>query len=338
MKSANEAIFVSLDDFCRLRGLALANAGQARWIATERSDRDFLISAKIEEILSFSPRRKIASVSKGVETYIFCVGFDFDEEIFGLQEQDVLGGHLTVALAELSPLPLRSPDEIRQIVEYADKRNSGYGGHDPELVGALFPLVRLLRFSRPVPTWSTFFSIALSETQLAGTWIEKGLVDDLKMVVDLDDDRIPYKVLCRSIFDVDPSSFFLALYRCIEALFAYSSASDLSKKLNLTQNWGAIASALEDTLGWHPREDGSLERLLRLALKVDLDRITTLIGRVKIGESESPLCAARSIYWLRNSIVHFRPLQHEVALSRFDWNGICSTMAAIVLDIYAALK
>jgi hypothetical protein len=44
--------------------------------------------------------------------------------------------------------------------------------------------------------------------------------------------------------------------------------------------------------------------------------------------------AAKKIYWMRNSIVHYRPAQHDLDLASFDWNILCKSMAGIVLHVY----
>jgi hypothetical protein len=127
---------------------------------------------------------------------------------------------------------------------------------------------------------------------------------------------------------------FLALYRCIESLYAYSSAQKIISDLNLTHNWGEVAVALEDHLGWHPREESSLGELLINAARGDLEDIFRSTGEKvpEIGDLAS--ATGRRIYQLRNNLVHFRPLHQQFDPQLVDWNRLCETMATLVWHIY----
>lgn len=155
----------------------------------------------------------------------------------------------------------------------------------------------------------------------------------------LDQNRIPYRVLCRSIFDSDKSSFFLALYRCLEALYSYSSSHSLASALDLKTSWDEIARALEDNLGWHPREEDSLTRLTKFSSAVDLKAILEEFSDLDLPEEFELLNnrASKAIYKLRNSIVHYRPAQHKIEMDTINWEKICRAMVGIVVDVYEAV-
>src|ERR1700761_5210635 len=76
---------------------------------------------------------------------------------------------------------------------------------------------------------------------------------------------IPYELLCRAVLDIDPASLFLALYRCLEALYSREQTLALISKLGISRNWIEMAQLLEAHLGWYPREEASLEVLLQRA-------------------------------------------------------------------------
>ncbi|KKC31080.1 hypothetical protein [Devosia psychrophila] len=337
MVGANSAVFCTIDEHCRLAGQPLDNAGKPRWIATSHEDRDFFMHAQFLEVISFSARRKAAWVVHAERYYLISVGFSFDGDPEGLTELELLGGHLTTVLAELTPAPTADALQIKNIIEASDKNSdSDYQGHDSSLVEILFPTIRLFNAAGSTPPWNIFFRIALMECRWTGHWLDKELLTLLNIIADLDQTRIPYRVLCRSIFDVDPSSFFLALYRCLEALFAYSSARDVVVAMKVGHDWSEVASILEDKLGWFPHEDRSLERLLKSTVAPELRRISLAIDpKSPIPEaSDIVALAARRIYKLRNSIVHYRPSQYDHDLQKYDWVAICRCMATIVLDVY----
>ncbi len=338
MKAANEAVFKSLDAHCQIRNVVLANAGTARWITSNNDDREFLRKGKISQIVNFSPRRKLAAVSLHSKEFIVAVGFDLNDDYAGLREIPLAGGHLTLVLSELEVIPTGSVSEIRQVVEYSDRHaDPEYAGHEADRVASLYPRILLLENTEKLLSWNIFFRLALNENQYIGSWVDEKLVNILRMVAELDGTKIPYKVLCRSIFDIDPTSFFLAEYRCLEAIFAYSSAKELNGALALNLRWDVVANALEETLGWYPHEDGSLTKLLALASEADLKEISRMIGKYTSNVESPARLAARNIYWLRNSIVHYRPSQHELSFDTYDWNAICATMAAIVLHVYGGV-
>jgi hypothetical protein len=300
----------------------------------------FMRASVIREKADFSATRKLVRLELGPKTYFCTVGFDNPAPLSSAKEISVDPAFLTVLLYELGPRPRATVAEIRNVVEATDLiAESSYAGHDFEAVSALFPPVRVFELPA-IPndaTWKIFFKICVEECGYSDSWIEAELSETLQSISDLDPDKIPYRVLCRSIFDGDPTSFFLALYRCLEALYAFASAQKVVSALQLKQPWSEVAAVLENELGWYPREEGSLENLLRMAGVTELKAVCGLLSEIDAGDDEQVAAnrAARCIYRLRNSIVHFRPAQHAVDFGKIDWNRLCLHMAVIVLFIYA---
>src|SRR5438034_1749124 len=94
----------------------------------------------------------------------------------------------------------------------------------------------------------------------------------------MDTDAVPYDTLCRSVLDLDPSALFLALYRCLEALYAHGLVRELSNTLKITMSWIEMAQILEAKLGWYPREEPSLEALLKHAAPGDLEAVASALN------------------------------------------------------------
>jgi hypothetical protein len=338
---ANKIIFSHLDNHCALRGVVLSNSGSPRWIASKSQDRHFMMHAKLGEVIDFGPTRKLVRFNLSEKSFLCSVGFEQNHGYFRDSEMDIDAAFLTVILSELSPKPAASATEIREIVEWSDKSDGCiYIGHEYESVASLFPQIRVYSISKldKEIVWNTFFRACVDECELASSWIEGELANTLRSMCELDQERVPYKVLCRSIFDGDKSSFFLALYRCLEALYGYSSAHSLSKSLEITKSWGDIATALEQQLGWHPREEGSLTRIIKFASRHDLTTILTIL-KMPIPSNDELIVdkAAKAIYDLRNSIVHYRPAQRKLDINCYNWPIICKAMAGIVLDVYEAV-
>ncbi len=336
---SNTIIFSALDRFCEARGEPLRNAGTPRWIASVPDDRRFMMHAAVVDKTSFSPTKLIARGELDQTFYLFIVGFDTTDIPAGFEEADVTASHITVILSEGNVRPRLSPLEIRDLVEVGDKHSEpSYVGHEVESIRRIFPPVRVFKTKEALSSpWKTYFRVCLYECSFLQAWIDEETIATLHAVCDLDADLIPYKVLCRSIFDSDPGSLFLALYRCLERLYAFSSARELSLELNSNHSWDVVASALEDKLGWWPKEEGSLEKLLHMASSNDLESIFKAMNEVAPAMPDRVRVAARRVYKLRNSLVHYRPSHSATSHDRYEWNKICTAMAGIVLDVHQSV-
>lgn len=338
MKTANAEIFSALDHYCASHNLELKNAGTPRWIASNSQDRSFLLYAKLEVILNFGQVKRISVFSHGDFHYIISIGFEEYVGYPGIDRIDLNAAIVTVALSELRPRPSAGAFQVKDIVEFSDKiTDVNYSGHDPEDISEIFPKITAYRSADDCIglAFKVFFRFCLNECLFSHSWIESKLANSLDALCELDENRIPYKILCRSVFDGDQGTLFLALYRCMEALYSFSSAKLLRDELSSTKSWTDIAVALEDKLGWRPKEDGSLADLLKFASEVDARAISNLINICPRADANNVFAdAAIKIYWLRNSLVHYRPVHSKIDLDKLDWNEICSAMAGIVHNIY----
>ncbi|MBM9593431.1 hypothetical protein [Roseitranquillus sediminis] len=265
------------------------------------------------------------------------VGFEGELRIEELEEVELDASHLTVILSEMRTRPRATVAEIRDVVEGFDRSSDpDYNGHDAAAIAMLYPPVRVFRaVAPPASAWSTFFELCLDEGDYIGMWNDAGVAEALRGISDQDPERIPYRVLCRSLFDGDPTTLFLALYRCLEQLYSYSGARDLMRSLNIQEDWNTVAAALEDCLGWYPKEEGSLVGLLRLADPDDLRALLIALDDETAEHEQLAQQVARRIYRLRNAIVHFRPYHSSVDLDKYNWDALCKPLANVVVSVYA---
>lgn len=343
MKKANYGVFSELDKYCAEQGDPIQNAGAVRWIESEEGeDRRRLKEATLFSTLSFGRTLKIARFDHNL-TSLFCtIGFDLPDYVAGFTDEPLRGGMLTAILSELALPPIASTAKIRNVVEVADMASTEkYTGHDSEHIAGLFPAIRCFSISdiRAESTNNLFFSLCLASVTQHKQWMDKKLLGTLETVAELSPVAIPYRTLCRSIFDTDPSAVFLALYRCLEALYAYSHTKKLMHELNIAETqWTNVAKKLESALGWRPREEVSLERLLSLAVHVDLHSILNAISIPLPSEANLISFTTKQIYLLRNSLVHYRALHHTVDHDSIDWNRLCESTAQIVFDVYDSVS
>lgn len=334
--TANKSIFAGLDEYCRLRDQVLANAGSARWITSLPQHRHFMLHASVGEKITFNARRSLAVLNVDDRSFVGAVGFEGELHLDDFKEVELDAGHLTVILSELKPRPKATPAEVRDVVEGFDKNaDPEYSGHDPMFVAGLYPPIRIFQAVAPLTSpWNTFFKLCVDEGESVGMWSDIGIANALKGVCDREPERIPYQILCRSIFDGDPTSLYLALYRCLERLYSYSSSKELIHALNIDREWDVVAAALEDTLSWYPKEEGSLTKLLSLANRDDIRNFFSSLGEAVPSDDQLPQQAARRIYLLRNSIVHYRPSQSMINIDNYEWDAMIQSMAKIVLSVY----
>ena len=237
------------------------------------------------------------------------------------------------------PSPKVTVITIRDIVE-AEKGKSdpNYTGHDRDQIASLYSSIRIFKTDNLAreAAWSTFFRICVAEAEQGESWIDSKLAKSLIELCQLHPERIPYNLLCASIFDGNPANFFLSMYRCLEALYAYAPAQTLVTKLNVSIKWSDVALILEEDFNWRPKEESALQILLTLADDNDLKNLIREIERSKticLGKNYSET-ASKKLYLLRNNIV--RPVQQKVDLDSYNWNEICRLTASILAGIYLA--
>ena len=298
------------------------------------------MNATLVAELALSTVVKIARFDFSNRAFFVTSGLDVLEPPKALEVEELHGGILTAFLSEVRPSPAASASEIRNIVEYADKTSTpGYGGHDPLLVSGLFPKIRV--FSVPDllidESSKVFFLICLSDRR-AEQWIDEQLGQVLVSVTHLSAGSIPYETLCRSILDMDPSALFLALYRCLEALYALTLTRQLMTAVQISKPWAEMAQTLEETLGWYPREEPSLEALLDGAAPEHLQAVMAALSEIVPEGARSAQCVARRIYQLRNALVHYRPFHRKFSFRGVNWNRLCEAMALLVSHVYSQVN
>ena len=337
MIDANTALFSQLEGHCARRGDPIPTAGAVRWVQGNPASEEWLKHLQVRLGLRFGRRRSLTWFSHQGTDLVCLVGFEFDPALAQIQPFPTNAGVSVCVLSELQPLPTATPAEIRNVVEVGSRGEPGYAGHDYTAIEILFPPVRLFTTSRPLDEEATsrlFLMLSVDECRNGESWIDDPLADDLVSLADLSVSRFPYDAVCRSIFDWDPRSLYMALYRCLEATYAYESCRKLVASLGLEQDWHELAAALDAEVGWHPQEAASLNLVLQYALDDDLRAVCDCLGV----EDGTDLCvsAGRAIYRLRNRIVHYNTAKASgVAFGDADWNELCRRMVGIVFHVFS---
>lgn len=343
MITANERLFQRLGEFCSSRGAPIAPAGGHRYVEGDDESDLIIKHLSLGRRVLFGSQRAAVHATLGDDDFIILVGFDYLDEYlnrypeFGedVQELACLPGHVVVTLSELAIRPERSGLEAQAFVEVADSTTDSYEGHDVEELKRLFPRLSVFdcRFSLDENSFYQLVTkFAAAESAYGGGWISEALLVDLLALASISAKSFPYEAISRAVFDTDPRNLYLALYRCLEATYAYKTSEELAKALGLNIAWSELAVKLDQKLSWRPREASSLEVLLRHASETDLRKVVAAFG--KEGGDDAARSAASSIYGLRNKIVHFGASLDSVDISDYDWNAVCCALVGVVYDVF----
>lgn len=341
MIAANIGIFVAIDEHADSSGAPLENAGTKRYIATNDEEEELLKDLALTYVSRVTPSRVILRYDYGALNVFALSGFNDAVSSAWLDRADLGGAILTAVLADLKPRIIGNIDLVRQVVDAQDGRDKDYSGHSPVAIGALFQSVRSFVGNDidEAENDKIIFDFMLAEAELSDNWLDSELCSALRQLMTLDLTGIPFKTLARSVLDTDPASLFMALYRCLESLYAYSGASKLRSMLNIQATWETVAVALESSLGWRPTEATSLERLVAMGYKEDLVKVRDAIIPAFPGGGPSQLqrAATEHLYKLRNSVVHFRPAHSLIDLNRVDWKVLSEALINLICYSYSEI-
>lgn len=336
MVDAYGRLFLHLERYCSRRGDPILTPSRPRWATSDSAAAtEALKNLRLLKGLEFGSQRFLTWAELAGVHYVGLVGFDFEPAVASLQAVSLDSGFSMAILSDLLPLPTVPASHIRNVVEAGSKDEPDYSGHDPRLVEGLFPSVQVLRCVEPLDAdsvWRVFLMVSADECKNGGSWISDELADGLVSLTSLDVPSLPYGALCQSMFDSDPRSMYMAIYRCIEATYAYESSRRLVERLHLDLPWLDLATALDEEVGWHPQEAQSLNLVLRYALPRDLQELCDCLG-APVGD-DLQASAGKGIYALRNRIVHYRPGVAPFATTEFDWNRLCGVMIDIVFHVF----
>lgn len=342
-RNANQthaAIFERLIAYAADRGVAVP-AGDRR-VYLEEDNFKLLVSSKRVSHFNLGRHQTAALLQTHSGELLALSGFyaEIVETTASIREAEVLPGVAVALLADLEVEPTGTPHEVLDVVGAGSMADSNYRGHDLDLVQSLFPPLRVMEVDASVAGIENFaanlLTVCAAESVDGNGWINQTLADE---IVSLGDQRIigfPYQFLVRAVLDLDPTNLFLALYRCLEATYAYTRASELARTLGVSdRSWVEVAKALGESLSWYPRHHQSLSGVLGLppVSRPDLDALALALGQDLTGD-EITARVASGVRDLRNSLVHYGPTTQHIPVPN-DWNRVCIPLARIVGSVFS---
>ena len=317
-------------------------SGQRR-IFLEEDAYTILLDTKRIEYLRIGRRQAAALLQTTSGRVLAISGFDAQKMRTSpsIREMDWSPGIAVAAIADLEVEPKATPLEVVNIVAAGSADDSHYQGHDLGDVQPLFPPLRLMEIDSEIEGTENFAANLLTFCAAEGAdgngWINKALADELVGLAEQHIAGLPYEFLVRATLDLDPKNLFLALYRCLEATYAFTRASELAEKLGINdRSWFDVAKALGESLSWYPRHDQSLAAILDLPAvsRADLDELAASLGKEPGGDGVATRVAS-GVRELRNSLVHYGPTTRPVTVPDDDWNRLCAPLARVVGQVFS---
>ncbi|RTQ97197.1 hypothetical protein [Halomonas nitroreducens] len=146
---------------------------------------------------------------------------------------------------------------------------------------------------------------------------------------------IPYDCVLNSVTSLGWKHTFLELYRCIEYLYGIPESKELANKFSEKTYASDLLVELRGVIGWKPFELGALTRLMK---DISLDAVERLGLALGCDEPDKPDVVSKSLYSLRNSVVHFRSGQEVKKLHEMNWGRICVELCEVIHLCYVAFE
>lgn len=282
----------------------------------------------------FTPRLQVAVFDVSGTRYLLRVGF---EHPWLEDPEDYFEGLHLAALADLQVQPNAGGLVISNLLQENHSGVPGYLGHRSTDIASLFPRMDYFQIQPHVDVdecFKLFIRVASHEARLNGSWIEEGLERAIDRLLSGNCDGMPLRWLLRGVFDLDPRGLFLALYRCLEALYARNQVTRLKGALGLQGDWRQISVDLQEHLTWRPREAQSIASVLAESESELLSRLYVSLGYEGDVPDDCSQRCAKGVYEIRNNLVHFSAGSDDDFGSGFDWNSLSLSLCDVIGSVY----
>lgn len=340
-KKMSEEIFLRLFERALSLDAAFPLDLNARWVK-RLSDDDAALMAKADFLpLKLSLLNSAAIIKYNGTSYFAVSGFNEPERLPpGLEPVESSPGLFGCFIFELKIDSMATASEIRDVVEGYSLAVDGYDGHDLDAVAALFPKVLFYKLDEK-------FSYLSSVERVLGSYLARGYAggplrlgessrNEFADFFEGGSDWVPYALPLRGLLSFSWTGLYLELYRCIEQLYSIPRIVSLTAKWESSKAIFELSKILEESLSWRPREDEALELLFRdldPSLCDSVDKCARTLDSVD-SEAKPHKRAAKSVYTLRNSCVHFRPATQIGDMTDQKWNAMTVNLLRVVGQLY----
>jgi hypothetical protein len=314
--------------------------GAARWVATTEDERHFLDRGKLAARAFCLPGKEVFVMTVDAQTLVVLPGSHSGPFQFCgfLNEVVAHAGLATVLWGEGLMGPRCTEDIGDELAESVFGREGEFriaeisSYFEPftaiEVDGAAFP-------ASSSRTPERVFGLALchSPDALALPFLSDTLVEFRALLEDVRFETTSPAVF-RAITSTHWEHAFLEMYRCLERLYALPYAKALAASAGYVDGTGKMVDFAVRDLGWRPREDEALVKLLSMVARPEtLSEITSALDGNGGGTNAER--AGRAIYSARNAIAHFRPVLAAATPTR--WDAVLHRMCTVVRELLLTL-
>lgn len=340
----SNAIFQRLISHAAADGTVIAHADKGRFVRRfSEADAELMAKADVRDRRRITRQMRAVMFEHDGRRLFAFFGFSSPPGVTlrmpdGLAEIAPTPGMFGIAITEAEVVPRGTSAEIRNAIEAEFLGLEGYEGHELTDISSLFPSVVFAEADV-----NYFYTMSIDRVlgaMVAATYTEGPIAmaeRTLEAVEDLftaGPSYIPFEIVLQGLLSISWSGLYVELYRCVEQLYPVPRLAGLTQKWASTQSFNDLAELLRENLGWRPREDESLIKLI-LACPDQTAKDLVAAFEIKFDENVSPAdVAGKHVYAMRNGLVHFRGNRTLEPLNDERWNSLMVAMISLVRETY----
>lgn len=309
-KEANKAVFRKLWNEVPAEFRHLVKEPQAgRWLDTSGEQQEWLVGCNVSAHFACVLGGDVAVLEHQGKTVVLAPMHDESRPSvrFVESQPNDLSGYLTVlwSLEDVSPNP-HLEDLGARVVDEIFVNKGAYHISD---LSPFFTPTTAYELSPGVPA-DLMQGYRVHTAQLLGSSVlplQMNTDTQANILSLLEDDAAGYfaENLYRGVISPNWRHAFLEAYRCLESFFSAPYVVAVQHTLGSTKSLAEVGQSLHDTLGWRPREEEALKRLLN---EVNSGLHARILAAVGESSADAGVAAvAKAVYRTRNWIAHFRP-------------------------------
>lgn len=331
MRSINDSIEILFDIVKMKFNLAEPSAlpvnfFNQRYISGNPIETRWLSHSKIVSETALSQQAKFAIVEFDNAFYFVTIGLEDPDMLpLGLIEEEVNAGLFTMIVADFE-LPIKNGISNLYLEQNILSQSSGdtlYTGHDKDDLKKIFPNIYAMKittgFSGDSKNIHQLISFLVTlNSKFVFLPFSKKTLDKIQELVASNSTILSYESITQALFSSHFKFAFLDLYRCIELLYQIIHLDETYAKLFLTIDKTDFLVAIENDLGWKPKERTSLIKIFNDTPSTHKVDINNAIRETAPGIQNY----GNWLYDLRCNIVHLKSIQRKFELTDNNWERI----------------
>lgn len=297
-----------------------------RFIKGNTNDKRWISHSKIIKYVEFNREIKFAILELDSSYYFISIGLENPDFLpLGIIEFDVNAGLLTTIISELELSVNKGISNLflEENILSQSTVDPLYEGHDKSDLARIFPNIYATKITSgfsgdPKSIYQLIsFLITLNSKFIFLPFSQKTL-DKIQELVASNSTILSYESITQALFSSHFKFAFLDLYRCIELLYQIIYLDETYNKLSLSIDKTHFLIAIENDLGWRPKERTSLMKIFNdtpSSFKFDINKA---IKEAAPGVTNY----GNWLYDLRCNIVHLKSIQKSFELKERDWEKI----------------